>query len=51
VLTKAKELQLKANKEYRENLQALKTLLNEKDEEFKLAERIDETVKYLNLSD
>ena len=50
-LNKAKELQANADKEYKSNLELLKKNLNASDEKYKLKERIEETIQYVDLSD
>jgi hypothetical protein len=50
-LNKAMELQANADKEYRSSLELLKKNLNANDEKYKLKERIEETIQYVDLSD
>ena len=51
VLNKAMELQANADKEYKSSLELLKKNLNANDEKYKLKERIEETIQYVDLSD
>ena len=45
------ELQANADKEYKSSLELLKKNLNANDEKYKLKERIEETIWYIDLSD
>ena len=51
LINKVKDLQISANKEYKENLEALKKELNSNDKKYELEERIDETLEFIEITD